>query len=298
VAEVSDLDKEENALEQEHAELVEVYAGLVDAAGAPILFEAYVSTDGLHQQAGSLFRSLLPLPLGAIAILALATLPLATSLARKVDRGQQQMRRLLLNAVASSDLERRRVARNLHDGVIQDLAGVGYALAAEMRHLPEGQERANLEQAHSIVARDLVALRMLMTDIYPPDLDQGGLPVALHSLVEHSDFGGATVTVQVQEDLTPTPLGARVAYRLIREVLRNALLHAHADHVYVRVGQHAGLLEFEVVDDGVGFDPELGSPEGHLGLRLVREMAADAGGRVTFRSAPGEGTSVTGEIPL
>jgi len=264
----------------------------------PLLFESYITTDGMEQQAWTLFRSFLPLSLGAVVVLAAATMPLATSLARRVDRGQQQMSRLLMNAVASSDLERRRTARSLHDGVIQDLAGVGYALSAEARHMPQGETRERIEEIHGIVARDVHALRDLMMDIHPPELDEGGLPQALRSLVQHSNFGAAEVSVVVAEDLTPSPLVARVAYRLIREVLRNASLHAKANNVTVLVGRRGDTLEFEVLDDGIGFDPARGSPDGHLGLRLVREMAADAGGRLTIESSPGQGTRVHGALPL
>ncbi len=298
VSEVSDLTKQENELERRHGQLVEVYTGFVDAAQVPLLFESYITTDGMDSQAGSLFRTFLPLSLGAVVILAAATLPLATTLARRVDRGQQQMSRLLMNAVASSDLERRRTARNLHDGVIQDLAGVGYALSAEARHMPHGEARERIEEVHGIVARDVNALRDLMMDIHPPELDEGGLPQALRSLVQHSDFHGAEVSVSVAEDLNPRPLVARVAYRLIREVLRNASLHSQAQQVAVLVGRRGDMLEFEVVDDGIGFDPAQGSPDGHLGLRLVREMAADAGGRLTIESTPGQGTRVHATLPM
>ena len=74
------------------------------------------------------------MPILALIALSLATLPLAVSLAHRVDRGQQHMRRLLVNAVESSDLERRRVAQDLHDGVVQDLAGIGYSLESEAQH--------------------------------------------------------------------------------------------------------------------------------------------------------------------
>ena len=122
-------------------------------------------------------RTLLPPDGGWARPMLLILLPLALSLARRVDRGQQQMQRLMVNAVESSDLERRRIAQDLHDGVVQDLAGIGYALDPEARRLPEGGGmRERLEQTADILRRDLATVRTLMTDIYPPDLDQGGLP--------------------------------------------------------------------------------------------------------------------------
>ncbi len=74
--------------------------------------------------------------------------------------------------------------------------------------------------------------------------------------------------------------------------------HAQASTIVIRIAQAEGVMTFEVVDDGVGFDPSAQSPEGHLGMRLITEMVANAGGVVTVESAPGSGTSVRGELPL
>ncbi len=115
------------------------------------------------------------------------------SLARRVDRGQQQMQRLLVNAVESSDLERRRIAQDLHDGVVQDLAGIGYALDSEARRLPEGSGmRERLEQTGDILRRDLATVRTLMTDIYPPDLATKGLAEVVRELAVDQEPGSAS----------------------------------------------------------------------------------------------------------
>lgn len=297
VSEISHLEKEENALERSAGQLVEVYTGVIDSAGRNLVFESYVSTEGLEDETRMLVGTFLPLSLGAVLVFALATLPLAVSLARRVDRGQQQMRRLLVNAVAASDLERKRLARNLHDGVIQDLAGIGYVLAAESQQRANGPDLSSVEEVRSIVVRDIATLRDLLMDIYPPDVDEEGLPTALSHLVERLVANGAPVALDVDPDLTTRPVASRLAYQLIRELLRNSVLHSGATRITVRVRSREGFLEFDVQDDGVGFEPGTDSPEGHLGLRLVREMAADAGGWVTVTSAPGRGTIVSGAVP-
>ncbi len=299
VSEVSDLQKEENLLERPAGQLVEVYTGTRDAAGIPIVFEVYISLAGLTQNMRTLIGVILPLPMGALLVLSLATLPLAVSLAHKVDRGQQQMQRLLSNAVEFWDFERRRIARDLHDGVVQDLAGVGYALASEARQLPaDGLQRQHIDEAGDILRRDLVALRTLMTEIYPPDFEEKGLAEVIRDMGGLYGPGPTSLRLEIDEPLSPHPMTARLAYRVIREALGNAARHADASSVVVRIGQRDGVLSFEVVDDGVGFDPSLGSPEGHFGLDLISEMVADSGGSLSIESSAGTGTAVRCRLPL
>jgi signal transduction histidine kinase len=296
---VSDLQKAENATERSAGELVEVYAGVIDQTNQPLLFEGYISTAALQEDTAQLRRDLLPLTLGALLVLFLATLPLAISLARRVDRAQSERRRLLNNAVESSDLERRRIAQDLHDGVIQDLAGVGISLSSISRQAgEEAAWKGQIDEAGSIVRRDVASLRTLMTDIYPPDLDDRGLAAAVRELLDQQALSNVGVSLEVDEPLTPSPTTARLAFRVIRESLRNIVKHAKAEHVKVILGQADGFLNLEVIDDGVGFDPDNATKEGHLGLRLVQETVADVGGRLTITSSPGNGARVEGALPL
>lgn len=298
VSEVSDLHKDENSLERDAGHLVEVYAGLRDAAGEDLLFEAYMTTTAMEQDTRALAVEILPLPLTALLLFAVATLPVAASLARRVDMADSQMRRLLVNAVESSDLERRRIAQDLHDGVLQDIAGAGYALSSDARHLPEGSDlRGHMSEVSSLLTSDVAALRHLMADIYPPDLESRGLSQSLHDLVLTQEFGDAQVTTQIAVDLAPSPLAARLAYRVTREVLRNVAKHAHATNIAVRMHQSGTSLILEIADDGVGFSPTTDGPEGHFGLRLVQETVVDAGGSMTIDSTPGAGTTVRAELP-
>jgi signal transduction histidine kinase len=228
----------------------------------------------------------------------LLTLPLAVSLARRVDAGQDQMRRMLVNAVASSDHERRRIAQDLHDGVLQDLAGVGYALSSDARQLDEDSEvRGHIDQASAILREDVSSLRHLMDDIYPPDVEVRGLSQAVRDLVDVLDMSDVSVAVEIDDSLAPNLLTARLAVRVTRELLRNVAKHAAADQVVVRMHQVRQSLVIEVADNGVGFDPTLNGAEGHFGLRLIQETVADAGGRMTVDSAPGTGTRVTAHLP-
>jgi signal transduction histidine kinase len=225
-------------------------------------------------------------------------MPLAVRLAHRVDRGQGHQRRLLVNAVWSSDRERRRIAQDLHDGVVQDLAGIGYSLDSEAQRLPAGETlRLHLEQLGDILRRDLASLRTMMADIYPPDLETKGLARAVRDLAVQPNLPPGLVRVEIDEPLRSHAVTDRLAYRTIREALGNAVKHAEASSVLIRLGQDDTHLIFEVIDDGVGFDPASGGPAGHLGLRLASEMAADAGGSLQIESSAGAGTRLYGRLP-
>lgn len=298
VSRISDLEKEENRLERSEGQLIEVYTGTRDASGAPILFEVYISTERVPEEMRNLIGVILPLPIVAVLALSLATLPLAISLAHRVDRGQQQMQALLVNAVESSDLERRRLAQDLHDGVVQDLAGIGYSLDSDARQLPEGGVlRAHLNQTGEIIRRDLATLRTLMTDIYPPDLASKGLAETVRELAIQRDLPPGLVRFEIEEPLNAHPVVDRLTYRAIREALQNAIRHAEATSILVRIAQDDAGMTFEVADDGVGFDTTRPGPEGHLGMRLISEMVANGGGTMIIHSTLGGGTRVRGELP-
>jgi signal transduction histidine kinase len=298
ISAVSNLDKPENELERPEGQLVEVYVGLQGTDGQDLLFESYTSTAGLADNTRALVLEIVPLPLTVLLLLTLMTLPLAASLARRVDAGQLERHRLLVNAVATSDHERRRIAQTLHDGVLQDLAGVSYALSSDARQMADDSEiREHMDQAGTILRGDVASLRHLMEDIYPPDVEARGLPRAVRDLVDVQDFAGVEVTIEIDDSLAPSPLSARLALQVTRELLRNVAKHAHADHVVVRMHQRRRTLYLEVVDDGVGFDSGSGGPEGHFGLRLIQETVVDAAGSMDVESSPGHGTTVRAEFP-
>ena len=106
------------------------------------------------------------------------------------------------------------------------------------------------------------------------------------------------VHFEIQEPLDPHPVIDRLTYRAIREALGNAIRHAEATSIVVRISQDDAGVAFEVVDDGVGFDTTRPTPEGHMGMRLISEMVANAGGTMSTLSSVGQGTRVKGELPL
>src|SRR6185437_1259027 len=145
--------------------------------------------------------SLLPALLGALVILYLVQVPLAYSLARRLRARQREREALLRSAIDASDLERRRIAADLHDSAVQRLAGVSLSLAAAgSRNGREGSSgdeelRAAVREAAAETRETIRELRTLLVDIYPPTLQRSGLTAALSDLVAPLRAAGITVTL-------------------------------------------------------------------------------------------------------
>ena len=296
-AELTDLERPENEYETAlRGQFIEVYAGFFDTDGDPLLFEAYLPARELGT--GALRADLVALALLWLVLLLGLMLPLAASLARRVDRAQAEQQRLLRHAVEASELERKRLAQDLHDGVIQDLAGVGYvfsALESQLADAPQALSTARL--ASDIVRRDVLALRTLSTDLYPPDLGGEGLGSALEEMLDDCERKGLETSLELSPTLDLSPRTALLAYRTVREALRNVLKHAQATRVDVAVQRVDDEVLVRVRDDGKGFDPTAGAPEGHLGLRVMRDGVTDAHGELELGPAPGGGTLLEAKLP-
>lgn len=220
-------------------------------------------------------------------------------LARRVDRAQAERQRLLQRAVEAGDVERRRLAQDLHDGVIQDLAGVAYAfdaLSEQVRDRPPAL--ALVQRAGDLVHRDVLALRTLLTDLYPPDLDGDGLEHAVARMLDECEREGLRTALRVSSPLALDETTAQVAYRVVRESLRNVVKHAGARSVSVLLQRSEDRLVVRVEDDGRGFDATAPPLEGHVGLRVLRDAVTDVGGQVELRSGSGGGTVVDASLPL
>ena len=302
-AEVSDLSKPENRFERGQGKLLEVYLPIRTPGGERLLFEAYYRYDAVSASGRRIWRSFAPISLGALVALQFVQIPLAWSLARRLRDRQRERERLLRQAIEASDVERRRIASDLHDGVVQDLAGVAYSLAASSRNreLP-APAAALLDESAGHVRESITTLRTLLVDIYPPKLADAGLAGALTDLLAPARSRGLDVSLDAAELSEPLPQPqAALLYRAAQEALRNAVRHAHASSVRVRVASTPDAATLDVVDDGVGFDPataQAATAEGHLGLRGLADRVADAGGRMRVDTAPGEGTRVRVEVPL
>ena len=207
----------------------------------------------------------------------------------------EESRRALLEA---REDERRRLRRDLHDGLGPQLAGVVMGLDVVRSSLDRGRtDRAGqLVETVGEQARNAVEdVRRLVSGLRPPVLDDLGLVEALRTAGPALHGDGPAVRLHVDGELGPLPAAVEVAaYRIVAEALTNAARHASATTVDVRLRVIDDALTVLVEDDGVGLPP--GARRG-VGLVSMRERAAELGGRCTV-TATGHGTAVRAELPL
>jgi signal transduction histidine kinase len=199
--------------------------------------------------------------------------------------------------------ERNRLALELHDVVSQKLFSLNLAAEAATTLLDRGPEEARpqLERVRDLARDALAELRALIFGLRPAELERDGLNGVLRKEATMLQRVHG-VKVQVDADGEPPhlePACAGEILRIVEEALHNAVRHAQADTVTVRLHGAGRELHIEVADDGIGFDPtdpELRSH--HLGLTSMEERARELGGRLTLAASPGNGTVVSLEVPV
>lgn len=223
-------------------------------------------------------------------------------------RGYEAGIRDYLGAVTSGqETERARLARELHDGPVQDLIALAQQVEMVRRLLVRGEidpAQTQLEQLYYATHQVAEEIRRLIAALRPPYIEDLGLLPALEMLVWQAT--GTTETpvhlVTEGEIRRCTPEVELAAYRIAQEALSNALRHARARAVTVQVRQDADRLILTVADDGIGFvlppRPDLLTAQGRFGLVGMQERAARLGGRLIVETAPGRGTRVTAILPL
>lgn len=224
---------------------------------------------------------------------------LAAELSARLDEIRRQAAELTASRariVAAQDSERQRIERDLHDGVQQEvvslLARLGLA-RTQLRRDPEIAE-ATLAELQAQTGQVLRDLRELVQGIHPPVLADRGLLEAIEARLAHVPIG---VEIQASPDLRgarfPTDVEA-AAYFFVSEALANAMKHARASRVGVRLAVDNGDLMVEVKDDGIGFDPARARGSGLTGLR---DRVEALGGRFHVDSAVGGGCRLTAVVP-
>ena len=204
---------------------------------------------------------------------------------------EQQLARVSQQLLSAQDEERRRIARSLHDELIQTLAAIKLHLLPAKERMGEDAYR----QTSSMIDEAIGQTRSLAYSIRPPLLDDLGLAASLERMAETvSDETG--LRVDVDSDLTgrlPIPVESLLFY-VAQEAVQNVVRHANATTIAISVSQRGLKAELSVCDDGVGF--EAGEPRG-LGLRGIQERLDVSGGTVSLETAPGRGTQMMVEVP-
>jgi two-component system NarL family sensor kinase len=301
-ASVSDLSRPENRFERSEGDLMEVYLGIRAPNGRPLLFESYQRFSSIASSGSSLWKAFAPALVGALLILAVLQVPLAASMARRLRRGHAEREALLKRAIDASDRERRRIAGDLHDGVVQTLAGTAFSLAAAAERANgsnDSRTRQALEEGAAQTRQSVRELRSLLVEIYPPSLRQAGLQSALMDLLAPLEARGIAARLDLSPDIRLPPDTEATLYRVAQEAVRNAAAHADPTAITIAVGRTDGGAALEVVDDGRGIPSSVAqSPSGHFGIRLMHDLAADAGGTVRVEPGPDRGTRVRLEVPV
>ena len=198
-------------------------------------------------------------------------------------RGYQ--RRLGELAVAD---ERRRIARDLHDGLAQEIAFI----ASQSRYLADRSGDDHLELIATSAQRALDDSRFVIGALTRVSGQPLGMSIAMQAQ-EFARRWGVAVRLQIQEDVDVAPEKEQAILKIVGEALSNAARHAHASHVDICLGDRDGRLRVAVRDDGRGFDAEAERVAAHgFGLRSMRERAQLVGGDLWLESQPGRGTRV------
>jgi two-component system, NarL family, sensor kinase len=299
---LSDLSLPENRYERGRGELLEVYLPVRDPQGEPLLFEAYQRFSSVASSSREIWLAFAPALLIALLVLELVQLPLASSMAKRIRRGSREREALLQRAVDASDAERRRIAADLHDGIVQDLAGLSYSLAAAAGRAGSGEGEPVAEvltRGANQTRQSVRELRSLLVEIYPPSLDRAGLEAALSDLLAPLGGRGIKTSLVVPEALEIAPEREALLFRAAQEAIRNAAAHAEPSQVDVSIHSGPDTVTLVVADDGRGFSVDESAPGtagGHLGLSLLRDLADDAGATLEIDSTPGAGTRVRLEV--
>ena len=230
-------------------------------------------------------------------------LRLAESLADRaavaVDLSERVGRDALARVVAAQELERKRLARELHDETGQALTSILLGLKPLERTAATEEDRAVVASLRELVVSTLQDVRRLAVELRPSTLDDFGLSTAVERLAEtFRDNTGMRVDVDAQLGDVRLPAEVETAlYRIVQEALANIVKHAEATRVSILLTRKESSVAAVVEDDGKGFDKsETGDDV--LGLVGMRERVGLVGGRLVIESAKGSGTTIAAEVPV
>jgi signal transduction histidine kinase len=299
--EVSNLSQPENQFERDQGSLMEVYKPLTLTDGTRVLVETYQQASRIDASSNRIWRAFVPVFLVTLAALAIAQLPLGYWLARRIRSEQQRREMLQRRADQASAEERRRIASELHDGPLQDLAGIAFELGATADRIEEDTDvRRSLRRGANVARESMRALRTLLVDLYPQDRREEGIDAALDALAQPLRSRGLAVSLDTRVEHPLDQDAEEIVYRATQEALRNVVRHAAATAVDITLTANGDGTRLTIADDGRGMsaaDLAEQRAAGHMGLALLADRVQALGGQVAIASEPGRGTRVTIEIP-
>ena len=274
--------------------------GMQTPDGTPLMLQTFQRFSSVADSRRHLLETFAPVLIVALIAMAALLVPLAWILARRVERASADRELAMRRALEISDLERRRIAADLHDGPVQELAGLAMGLAADAQRLLDERERDTLTEAAHAVRGSIRTLRSAIVGIYPPNLRASGLAPALSDLTARLPSEGLVVSLDVPPTADYGADADALLFRACQEALRNVEEHADAANVSLRVFRDGDRAVLEVRDDGRGLsehDATAARADDHVGLTLLEAVLRDGGGALHVGPADGGGTILRAEVP-
>jgi signal transduction histidine kinase len=268
---------------------------------ASLLAVALISvSDGMRGQGpfGSLSGADHALSLRILLMVFAFPLLLMSALIAERSTSEQALRETRIKLVDAQEQERHRIARELHDGIVQQLTLVGLSVN-QLRDDFTGSERPVLDKLYDEISDVSNATRDLSHELYPFTLEYLGVVGALKKMCRNIG-SKSTLTISFSERDVPTHLPSDVShclFRVAQEALQNIIKHSHARAASVELAVCDGHVSLRIVDDGVGMTPEQ-HYSGGMGLISIRERVSVVGGTCKVTSGPLKGTIVEVSVPL
>jgi signal transduction histidine kinase len=228
-----------------------------------------------------------------------------TAAVDKLEKLEGTRRHLLEEVHITGEKERSALALDIHDGPIQHLTTLSFEVDLAAMAFESGDRVATQEAFQALgvgLSTEIESLRVLMTDLRPPALDERGLVQALGDLVgAFSTRTGIHCKTDLDIDVRLDREIETLLYRIAQESLANVAKHSSANHVFFTCRARNKEVEMEILDDGTGFESSLtdmSGMDGHLGLASIKERIETAGGRCSIVSSIGNGTEITVSMDL
>ena len=227
---------------------------------------------------------------------------------KALQESERQLHHLYSQLIAAQESERRRIARELHDGLGQSLTAIKFRVENFLQEIRKSRIKTKaktLEAVISMVQESVREIRRIQTDLRPPILDDLGILATISWFCREyqTTYSGIRIEKQIDIHETEVPQSLKmVIYRIMQEALNNISKHSQGDLVHLALRKTDGELELSIQDNGRGFDlPEVRSvesPQRGLGLSSMRERAEHSGGSLSIESAKGKGTLIRVSWPI
>jgi len=293
-AEISDLTAPENTYEEGSGPLLEVYTPIETPGGDKLLFETYQRYSSIDEQRQQLLRSFLPVLVIALFALALLLIPLGWILARRLQRSAREREEALQRSLDVSDRERRRIAGDLHDGPVQELAGLSMRLSASAESTADPAQQQVLRESATAVRGSVRTLRSAIVGVYPPNLEASGLGPALEDLTSRLRHEGLSVSLDVSDPAGYGSVVDQLLYRVCQEAVSNTVRHAGAKRLRIEAAVTETEAVLRVADDGRGLGSEF---RPGVGLGSMRTRVESLHGHFRISPANPRGTLIEARLP-